>query len=200
MIKNYIPVSLIIFRLLLAPVMIIWTLQTHQSGWFMVACLWAGMLSDIFDGIIARKFGAATDNLRKWDANTDTVFWLAAGICTWMLNGQLLKDHIYFIIALFVLEPVSDLINFIKFRKSACAHNWLSKLWGIILLISFTLLLAGEQPVYLFRACLAVGLLSQIDRIIISSLLPGPECDIPSCYHAWLRRKGRTFKRYKLFN
>jgi phosphatidylglycerophosphate synthase len=180
--------------------MILWTLQKHQSGWFLTTCLWAGMISDIFDGVIARNLGVATNSLRKWDANVDIVFWLAAGVCIWMLNGQLLRDHLYFIIALFVLEPVSDLINLVKFRKSGCAHNWLSKAWGIVLLITFTFLLAGEQPAWLFLTCLVLGLLSQVDRIIISSLLPGPECDIPSCYHAWLRRKGRTFKRFKLFN
>lgn len=198
--KKAIPFSLIIFRLLLAPVMLMWTWQTHQSGWFLVSCLWAGMISDIFDGIIARNLGVATNSLRKWDANVDIVFWLAAGVCIWLLNGQLLKDHLLFIAVLFLLEPVSDIINLVKFRKSGCAHNWLSKSWGVILLFTFTFLLAGMQPLWLFRTCLVIGLLSQIDRIIISSLLPGPECDIPSCYHAWLRRKGRSFKRYKLFN
>lgn len=199
-IKKAIPFSLVIFRLLLAPVMIGWTLQTHQSGWFLVTCLWAGMISDIFDGIIARHLGVATNSLRKWDANVDIVFWLAAGVSIWLLNGRLIQHHLYFIIVLFILEPVSDLINFFKFRKSGCAHNWLSKLWGLNLLITFTILLAGYEPVVLFRICLINGLISQIDRIIISSLLPKPECDIPSCYHAWLRRKGRAFKRYKLLN
>ncbi|OQP57767.1 hypothetical protein A3860_09070 [Niastella vici] len=199
-IKKAVPFSLVIFRLLLAPVMLGYTLQTHRSGWFLVSCLWAGMISDIFDGIIARNLGVATNSLRKWDANVDIVFWLAAGVCIWLLNGQLLKDHLGFIAVLFLLEPVSDLINLVKFKKSGCAHNWLSKTWGVLLLFTFTFLLAGTQPLWLFRICLVTGLLSQIDRIIISSLLPGPECDIPSCYHAWLRRKGRTFKRYKLFN
>ncbi|MBO9204444.1 MULTISPECIES: CDP-alcohol phosphatidyltransferase family protein [Niastella] len=68
-IKKAIPFSLVIFRLLLAPVMIVWTLQTNQSGWFLVTCLWAGMISDIFDGIIARNLGVANNSLRKWDAN-----------------------------------------------------------------------------------------------------------------------------------
>ena len=199
-IKKAIPWSLVIFRLLLAPVMIAWTLQTHQSGWFLVTCLWAGMISDIFDGIIARNLGVASNSLRKWDANVDIVFWLAAGVSIWLLNGRLIQDHLYFIIVLFILEPVSDLINFFKFRKSGCAHNWLSKLWGLNLLITFTILLAGFEPVVLFRICLVNGLISQIDRIIISSLLPKPECDIPSAYHAWLRRKGKAFKRYKLLN
>jgi CDP-diacylglycerol--glycerol-3-phosphate 3-phosphatidyltransferase len=199
-VKKAIPFSLVIFRLLLAPVMLVYALQTHQSGWFLVSCLWAGMISDIFDGIIARNLGVATNSLRKWDANVDIVFWLAAGVSIWILNGQLLKDHGWFIVVLFVLEPVSDIINLVKFRKSGCAHNWLSKTWGVILLFTFTFLLAGMQPLWLFRICLVTGLLSQIDRIIISSLLPGPECDIPSCYHAWLRRKGKTFRRYKLFN
>ena len=199
-IKKAIPFSLVIFRLLLAPVMIAWTLQTHASGWFLVTCLWTGLLSDIFDGIIARNLGVASDSLRKWDANVDIVFWLAAGVCVWLLNGQLIRDHVWFIVLLFVLEPISDLINFVKFRKSGCAHNWLSKTWGLLLLITFTILLAGKQPLWLFPTCLVFGVLSQLDRIIISSLLPKPECDIPSCYHAWLRRQGKAFKRYKMFN
>lgn len=199
-IKKSIPFALILFRLLLAPVMIGWTLKTHQSGWFLVICLWAGLLSDIFDGIIARNLGVADNRLRKWDGNVDVVFWLAAGVCIWILNGQLMKDHQYWIIALFVLEPISDLINIVKFRKTGCAHNWTSKTWGLFLLATFTCFFAGRQPLLLFRICIALGLLSQLDRIIISSLLPKPECDIPSCYHAWLRRQGRAFKRYKLFN
>lgn len=158
------------------------------------------MLSDIFDGIIARNLEVASNSLRKWDANVDIVFWLAAGYCVWLLNGQLFHDHVYFIIALFILEPVSDLINFVKFRKSGCAHNWLSKLWGLILLITFTLLLYGKEPLGLFRVCLTVGLISQVDRIMISSLLREAECDIPTFYHAWLRRKGRKFRRNKLLN
>jgi phosphatidylglycerophosphate synthase len=195
-----IPFSLIIFRLLLAPVMLIWTLTTHKSGWFLAACLWAGLISDIFDGIIARRLGVGTNALRKWDAWVDIVFWLAAGVCIWILNGGLLHQHLWWIVVLFILEPLSDLINFFRWRKSGCAHNWLSKLWGVILLITFTALLLGHNPLILFRICLVIGALSQLDRIIISSLLPGPECDIPSSYHAWLRKKGRTFKRYKLFN
>ncbi|WP_162852696.1 CDP-alcohol phosphatidyltransferase family protein [Dinghuibacter silviterrae] len=194
------PFALVLLRLLLAPVMLCWAYQTHRTGWFLVACLWAGLVSDIFDGIIARRLGVATDALRKWDAWVDLVFWLAAGVCIWMLNGRLLQTHVAWIVLLFVLEPVSDLINFIKFRKSGCAHNWLSKLWGILLLITFTILLAGGAPVLLFRICLGLGVASMLDRILISSLLPKPECDIPSFYQAYLRRKGKTFKRYKMFN
>ena len=195
-----IPFSLVYLRLLLAPVMIVYTWQIHKSGWFLFTCLWTGMLSDILDGIIARHLDIADDRFRKWDAQADVIFWLAAGGCVWALNGRLFQDHLYWIVLLFLLEPVSDLINFFKFRKSGCAHNWLSKFWGILLVITFTLFLAGKQPVLLFRACLLFGVLSQADRIIISSLLSKPECDIPSCYHAWLRKKGKTFKKYKLFN
>jgi phosphatidylglycerophosphate synthase len=197
---KFVPYWLIFFRLSLVPVMIVWTCLTHKSGWFLLTCLWAGMISDILDGIIARSLDSADDKLRKWDAQVDVFFWLAAGICIWILNGLLLRKHLYWIIGLFVLEPVSDLINYFKFRKSGCAHNWLSKLWGIILVITFSFLFAGEEPLQLFCICLLLGIISQIDRILISSLLPKPECDIPSCYQAYLRKKGKTFKRYKLFN
>lgn len=195
-----IPLALILLRLLLAPVMLLWAWKVHQTGWFLVACLWVGMLSDIFDGIIARHLKVADDRLRKWDAQVDVVFWLAAGVTIWWLNGGLLKTNLPWIVLLFVLEPVSDIINLVKFGRGGCAHNWLSKLWGIVLLITFTALLMGAEPRALITLSLVLGVVSQLDRIIISSLLKKPECDIPSFYQAYLRRKGKTFKRYKLFN
>lgn len=70
--------------------MIVWIWQTHKSGWFLLSCLWAGLISDIFDGIIARYLDVADDRLRKWDAQVDVFFWLAAGAFAWMPNGLLL--------------------------------------------------------------------------------------------------------------
>lgn len=195
-----IPLALILLRLLLAPVMLLWARGVRETGWFPVTCLWVGMLSDIFDGIIARHLKVADDRLRKWDAQVDVVFWLAAGITIWIINGRLLHENLPWIILLFILEPVSDIINLARFGRGGCAHNWASKLWGIVLLITFSILLEGGEPRMLFDICLALGVLSQLDRIIISSLLRKPECDIPSFYQAYRRRQGKTFKRYKLFN
>jgi phosphatidylglycerophosphate synthase len=197
---NWLPKALIYFRLCLVPVMLLWAYYIHHTGWFLVVCLWLGLLSDIFDGIIARKLGVATDWLRKADGWVDLIFWIVAGWCIWLFNHDLIIKYLPFIILLFCLEPISDLINYVKFRRSGCAHNWLSKFLGIMLLITFSILFAGYHPETLFIFCLILTAISQIDRIIISSLLPNPECDIPTFYHAYLRRKGRSFKRYKLFN
>ena len=197
---KWLPTAMVFFRLALAPVMLFWSYYTKQTGWFLVTCLWAGLLSDIFDGIIARKLGVATNWLRKADGWVDVVFWIAAGWCIWLLNPLVIKKYLSFVILLFCLEPISDLIYFIKYRCSGCAHTWLSKLWGIFLLITFSALLSGSESEWLFIVCLFLGVLSQADRIAIALLLPAPECDIPSFYHANLRRNGKTFKRYKLFN
>ncbi len=197
---NWLPKALIFFRLALAPIMLAYAFNTKHTGWFLVVCLWLGLLSDIFDGIIARKLGIATNWLRKADAWVDLVFWIAAGICVWILNPTLISKYANYIILLFCLEPISDLINYYKFGRAGCAHNWLSKLWGIFLLITFSFLLLGMYAENLFTVSIILGVISQIDRIIISSLIPFAECDIPSCYQAYLRKQGRSFKRYKLFN
>ena len=41
-------------------------------------CLIAAFLSDVFDGILARRLGVATPTLRRLDSIADSVFYLAA--------------------------------------------------------------------------------------------------------------------------
>lgn len=197
---NWVPKTLLYFRLFLGPVMIYWTYTTHKAGIVLLVSLWLGLLSDIFDGIIARKLGIATEWLRKADAWFDIVFWLCAGYCIYLIRPELFHEYKYGIIALFCFEPISDLIYLFRFRAGGCAHNWASKLWGLILLATFSIILAGGNPGVLFIIAIVGGLVSQIDRILIASILPKPECDIPSFYQANLRRQGKSFKRYKMFN
>lgn len=48
-----------------------------QNSGLIVAVLIAAILSDVFDGIIARRLNVATPQLRQLDSKVDTVFWLS---------------------------------------------------------------------------------------------------------------------------
>lgn len=197
--KKIWPWSLVYFRLIAGPITIIFSSKLNYPQLFILILMWAGLISDIFDGIIARHFGVATRLLRIMDAWVDIVFWLCIAISIFILHPFIWQQNKFLLLAFFIQEPISDIINLVKFKKQGCAHNWTSKLFGLFLLASFTIILLNGS-FHFFRIALVIGLLSQWDRIIISSLLPQAECDIPSSYHAWLRRKGKTFKRYKLLN
>jgi phosphatidylglycerophosphate synthase len=198
---KYIPLALIIFRLIIAPIIVSLVYFLKEDARITVIVLmYMGLFSDVFDGIIARKLQIQTQSLRRWDSQADMVFWVSIGISTWMLYPDLIKGNKVAIISIFVMEGLCYLISIIKFGKETCTHAYLSKLFGITLLIAFTSLIGFNYAGIPFLVAIIFGLVSHVDRILITLILPIWTHDIPSCYHAYLIRKGIAFKRHELFN
>lgn len=198
---KYVPALLVACRLLLAPVNVLVAYRGGLAGaWWIVTAIYAGLLSDVFDGIIARKAGVATARLRKFDSQTDRVFWVCAGWCAWVLHPEVIRANRLGIAAVLVLEAACYATSFVKFRRVPCTHAWLSKFWGLWLLAALTGLIGFGYGGVVLHVTIVVGLVSQLDVIAITLILREWTHDIPSCYHAWQLRQGRPIKRYKLFN
>lgn len=199
--KRLIPYSLIVFRFLCAPAMILLAYKggTSYSGWI-VLLLYLGLISDIFDGILARAMGVSDSKMRRLDSQIDLIFWLSVGYTSWLLHSEIILKFKIFVIIIFVTEASCYLISFIRFSKETCTHAWLSKFFGLCMLAAFTSLIGFGNGGFFFVLALVVGYISHLDRILITLLIPEWTHDIPSTYHAWLLRRGKTFKRYKLFN
>ena len=199
--KKYLPYLLIIFRFLLAPAMIIIAKQwgVSAAGW-LVLMIYLGLLSDVFDGIIARNLGVADAKLRRLDSQTDLVFWISVGVTSWVLHPEIIAQYKIPVLILFSTEASCYLVSFLRFKKETCTHAWLSKFFGLCMLAAFTSLIGFGNGGFLFVFALVVGYLSHLDRILITLIIPEWTHDIPSTYHATLLRRGKTFKRYKLFN
>jgi phosphatidylglycerophosphate synthase len=56
-------------------------------------CLATAFLSDVFDGIAARRLGVATTALRRLDSAADTVFYVAAAYAAWELYPEAVSRH-----------------------------------------------------------------------------------------------------------
>jgi CDP-diacylglycerol--glycerol-3-phosphate 3-phosphatidyltransferase len=199
--KKHIPISLIVFRLILAPIILglVYFLR-QESKLIVITLMYLGLFSDIFDGIIARQLNISSQRLRRFDSQTDMIFWVSIGISTWLLYPELIRSNRIPIIAIFVMEGMCYLVSIIKFGKETCTHAFLSKLFGITLLIAFTSLLGFNHAGIPFFTAIVFGLISHVDRILITLILPQWMHYIPSFYHAYLIRKGVEFKKYKLFN
>lgn len=198
--KN-IPLLLIGFRLLLGPVMI---LLTYNYGddvrMILVVLLLLGILSDIFDGIIARNTGVSSAKLRRMDSQTDLIFWLCAGWCAWLLNPEIVIGNKYPIITIFVMEGLTYVFSILKFSKETCTHALLSKLWGLTLFAAFVSIIGFGHAGIPMVLAFAFGIISHIDVYLIILLLPKWVHDVPSAWHAWQIRQGRDIKRNKIFN
>ncbi len=196
-----IPKSLILFRLLLAPIILGLAYFIGQNSKVLIVILmYLGLLSDIFDGIIARKQNISSPQLRRMDSQTDMIFWLSLGFATWILFPKLISDNASAIWTILLMEIACYVISFLKFGKETCTHAFLSKLWGLTLLIAFTSLIGFNHAGIPFYLAIIFGLLSHIDVILIILLLPKWTHDIPSAYHAFLIRKRIEIKRNKYFN
>jgi len=196
-----IPYLLILLRFLSAiAVLYLGFFVGETSRKMILILMYFGLLTDIFDGIIARKVGVSSEKLRRLDSQTDLVFWLSIGFATYWLNPEIIKDHWKSISLIFGMEALCYIISFWKFGKETCTHAWLSKLWGLSLLIAFTFLIGFSTANWAFYISLILGLVSHIDVILIILILPKWQFDVPSSYHAWKIRQGKSIKKSVLIN
>ena len=195
------PILLILFRLCLAPIILgLAYFQGKEASQIIVLLMFLGLISDILDGIIARKQGVSSEKLRRMDSQTDMLFWLSIGISTWLLYPELISQHSTAIWVVLCMEAACYAISLLKFKKETCTHAFLSKLWGITLLIAFTSLIGFGHSGFLLQLAVIMGIISHTDRILITLILPRWTHDVPSAFHAWLIRQGKEIKRNTLLN
>jgi CDP-diacylglycerol--glycerol-3-phosphate 3-phosphatidyltransferase len=186
-----IPLALTALRIALAPVVVLLAMYRPSAAAF-GACLIAAFVSDVFDGIIARRLNVATPALRRLDSAADTIFYLAAVFAVWRLHPAAITQRFAPLGVLAVLELVRYGIDFAKFGREASYHMWSSKLWGIALFAGFfSVLVLGEAgtPVSL---AVYVGILADMEGLAISMVLVEWRSDVPTLMHALqLRREAR---------
>lgn len=189
--KTRIPILLIGVRVALAPVLLVLA-RYHPNGAILVLLVWAALLSDIYDGILARRMGVETAALRRADSVADTIFYAAAAISAWLVAPQEITEVRGLLLALIVLEGTRYTFDWLKFKREASYHAYSAKLWGLILALALTLLLGFRIGGVVLRFALVVGIVADIEGILISLLLPVWAHDVRSVVHAWRLRKQQT--------
>ncbi|NJN11430.1 MAG: CDP-alcohol phosphatidyltransferase family protein, partial [Richelia sp. RM2_1_2] len=80
---SHIPSLLIGMRFTIAPLLVFDALDHKTSYWFIIGYVIA-VLSDIFDGIIARRLKVSTTQLRQADSWADICLYLCVAISAWL--------------------------------------------------------------------------------------------------------------------
>jgi phosphatidylglycerophosphate synthase len=182
-IATRIPLLLTALRALLAPVIVVLALF-NPVPLALGICLSMGFLSDVFDGIIARRLGVATPKLRRLDSGADTLFYVAASFAAWHLYPQVIKENSIALVLLILLELGRYAVDLAKFGREASYHMWSSKAWGIVLFVAFLALLAFGYTGRWIAMALYVGIVADIEGLAISFVLVEWKSDVPSILHA----------------
>ena len=163
------------------------------EGWVWPVVLVAALLSDLFDGMAARRLGVSTPLLRRYDSGTDVLFYLGVIAAVTILRPDVLSEYRCGIAAVLSLEVVCNAISLVKNRALPATHSYLAKGWAILLAGSFAVVLGWGDAFPLLDLTLGYGILVDLEVIGIILLTPGPAVDVPTLLHARrLRRETRT--------
>ena len=186
--RRHIPIGLIIFRFLLGPLLFLDALDGKTGAGFGVGLI-AALLSDIFDGVIARRLGVATPKLREVDSWVDAWFCLCVAASAWLAHREtLLIGLTPLLVAWLATNLLTLAFDWLKFRRFAAYHAYSSKLAGIFLFIAmFSLFVFGGNRL-LLGVALCVSILSHLERMAITVVMPKWTPDVLSLWHALKRQ------------
>lgn len=174
-------------------------MHAEQSVHWIIVIVATTLLADVFDGILARKFNVSSTQLRVLDTIFDLGFYLSVLFCVYQVNPIRVEQNLLLLAIIFGLEILLYAISLTRFGRVPSPHAFLSKCWGLWLVVEFILLLV-KVPGNHFSIALGFGIMVHVERVLIYVLLPTWDHDIPSVYHAWLIRQGRPIFRHKLLN
>ena len=168
-------------RLLLGPIALACALA-GVTRLVYLPILIAATLSDIFDGILARKFGVATPALRRYDSIIDIIYYLFILAVAWILCKPVIAGNLWLIALMLLSEAGCILICLIRFGKFPATHSYLAKFYCLCLLACLIALLVFNAGSWAIVTVAVVALVANSEIIAIHLVMDFPPVDVPSIF------------------
>lgn len=177
------PLFLVYSRFVMALLIgIIAWMNMESTPVLIVGLMTIGLITDILDGIIARRLGIATEKLRVWDSNVDQFFWIVVLLSVFTLHTSFFMENYLPVMAIVVLEAVAYMISFLKFDRPIATHSYMAKFWTLTLFSFLVDLTLHAESNLLFWICVILGIVSRAEIILIIVLLKKWASDVPSVF------------------
>ena len=176
------PLSLTVLRLLLGPLAIAFA-EVHFPRIAFVPLLAAGILSDYFDGVLARKLGVARPWLRRFDSLTDVIFYVCILISTCLVAGDVVRHSLWPLCLLLGSEAACIGVSLARFHVLPATHCYSAKIYGLVLFLSFLAVLGFGFGARVFTALTVVGLAANAEVMAILLLSPTAPVDVLTVFH-----------------
>lgn len=175
--KVLVPLGLTTIRLALGP-LALWCACAHLPRIWFLPLMTAALLSDIFDGVLARSFNMATPRLRRYDSVTDIVFYIFILVSTMLVAPALLKANVIWIAIALGAEVATLSMAFVKFGRMASAHSYLAKGFGLALFAGLTAILCAGGPAWVLPVLSVMCVLVNAEIILMMLLADRPPVDV----------------------
>jgi phosphatidylglycerophosphate synthase len=185
--RQQIPWALAGVRAALGPILIAGA-QCNWSGMALAAMVLGAAVSDIYDGVLARRWKCDTAGVRLFDTVADTIFYFCAGMGLWLARPEIFRKNAALLLVVLAMEAFHFGFDYSKFGKPASYHSWLAKSWGVVLATSLVVALATPFGSGMITLSLIVGIACKAEGLAMSFLLKEWERDVRTLAAAWALR------------
>jgi phosphatidylglycerophosphate synthase len=186
--RRVMPWMLVGLRVLGCPLIVVGASRRWAGGW-LGAIVVAALVSDIYDGILARRWGGETAALRMSDSVADTIFYLGVVWALWLREPEVLRGNWRWWAGLFAIEGFRYGFDFWKFGKAASYHSYMAKVWGLLIAVAVVGVLSFGGLRWLVWVALVFGILVNAEGLTMSLMLPQWKSDVKTLGRAWELRK-----------
>jgi phosphatidylserine synthase len=188
---RHLPAAMVGFRLAIGPMMVWDALDGSVTRLFLAGVV-LGPLSDLLDGMIARRLGVDSRPLREADSWVDTAFYLCVAACVWLVHRAVIVDFRWPLLAILGSQVACWVVEWARFRHLAAYHAYTAKFWGLALFIATFSLFAFDYAGICFGAMVVMALIALAENMAITLVLPRWTHDVWSVREAWQIRQGRA--------
>ncbi len=176
-------------RLLSGPALL--ALAWRGSASAFLALFGVALLTDVLDGVAARRLGLESEFGARLDQYADFAIWAVFPVgAYWLWTDLVAREAAYVILALVCLL-IPSVVAFAKYRQVPGYHTFTAKLSAVGMGIAVPMLLIYDivEP---FRAAALFLLVAAIDELGITAVSSVCRHDVPSLFHAVRFERQRT--------
>jgi CDP-diacylglycerol--glycerol-3-phosphate 3-phosphatidyltransferase len=174
-------------RALAVPVLLVLALLGRETAYTWV--LIPALLSDIFDGWIARAFGLESKLGAALDSVADSLMLFVSVYGIWVFHPEVIREHEWLCGIAVGLWALEDLLALARYGRLSSFHTYLSKV--VANLLGFFigwLFLFGFEPWMLYLAA-GTSIVASLEELALLRVLPEWRADVRGLW--WVLRERR---------
>lgn len=180
---RHLPAALVSLRFILGPVVFVLAGQGFPH-WGIFLIVTAAGLSDLLDGILARRWGVASESLRVADSYVDVWYYVWVAMTVWRAVPEIVLAYQWPLLSILAMQLLAWLVDLLKYRRFATYHAYTAKAWGFGLYFATAALLVWGQAGPFMWLMVVLAWISLLEGIAITLILPRWTHDVPSVWHA----------------
>lgn len=178
-----IPMALVVLRFGLGPLLLAGVWLGMPGIWVAIGFV-IGFLSDVFDGVIARRLKVVTAGLRQADSWADITFYLCLGLGFGLRYADGLYEVRVGLLAFVVVWLLWALVNLVKYQRLASYHTYLAKACGIAVCVAVLAMFIVGSVGWTTWLAIGLGVAYNLEEIAMTLVLPVWTHDVPTVFHA----------------